>query len=77
MINIIRLIYQRLNYSNEQNQLRRTVKAAFILVPLFGSHFILSPYIMCDSTPGSELFNLMNRIIENIQVILFKFNEII
>ena len=41
------------------------------LVPLFGSHFILSPYIMCDSTPGAELYNLFNRIVESIQVIYF------
>ncbi len=78
LMNIIRLIYQRLNYSNEQNQYRRTVKAACILVPLFGSHFILSSYIMCDSTFGSEFFNLMNRIIENIQVSefsIYKFLE--
>lgn len=68
LANIIRLIHYQLTNCNEQNQFRRTVRAALILVPLFGSHFILSPYIMCDSTPGAEIFNLFNRIVESIQV---------
>ena len=36
-------------------------------VPLFGLHFILSPYVMCDSAPMSQFYNFFNRLIEGIQ----------
>jgi hypothetical protein len=36
-------------------------------VPLFGLHLILSPYVMCDSSPGSQFHNLVNRLVESLQ----------
>lgn len=40
----------------------------FLIVPLFGLHLILSPIVLCDSTPGSQIINLMNRLVESLQV---------
>lgn len=69
LINIIRIVYKKLTASNvnESHQYRRAVKSTLILVPLFGLHFILSPYVMCDSQTWSQLYNQFNRFIEAVQ----------
>ena len=72
-MNIVRLIYKRLQYSNEHQQYRRTVKAALILVPLFGTQFFLSPLVMCESSVGAEYVNIFNQLIESSQVRHFLF----
>ncbi|CAF0869843.1 unnamed protein product [Brachionus calyciflorus] len=69
LISIIRVLYKKLTASNttEPHQYRKAVRATLILVPLFGLHLILSPYVMCESAPGSQVHNLINRLVESLQ----------
>lgn len=57
--------------ANEPHQYKKAVRATLILVPLFGLHLVLSPYVMCESVPGSQIYNFINRLVESLQVKIF------
>ncbi|RNA22980.1 calcitonin gene-related peptide type 1 receptor-like [Brachionus plicatilis] len=69
LIRIIRELYKKLTASNtnEPHQYKKAVRATLILVPLFGLHLILSPFVMCESAPGSQVHNFINRLVESLQ----------
>lgn len=67
MISIIKVLYKKLT-ANNTNERHQDKKATLILVPLFGLHLILSPFVMCESAPGSQIHNFINRLVESLQV---------
>nr|QVK45659.1 G protein-coupled receptor [Proales similis] len=71
LIIIVKSLYEKLK-KNQTNmgqavQFKKAVKATLILVPLFGLQLILSPIVMCDSTPGAQIANTLNRLVESLQ----------
>lgn len=71
LINVVRVLLTKL-HCNSANPapvgLRKAVRAALILVPLFGIHHILIPFRPEPKAPGERAYEIFSALLVSLQV---------
>ncbi|KAL0902378.1 hypothetical protein ABMA27_000263 [Loxostege sticticalis] len=70
LVNVVRVLLTKLHPAPNQHvsvAARKAVRAALILIPLFGLHFILIPLVPQPNSPGERIYQVVSALLTSLQ----------